>query len=180
VPFLIVESKLSTKLFWKFFRPFWPSQHHNQHQESSSIKMGTVLSFSPKPSAGAGAYAMEGSTTTKEDTKGVSSKKHGMFLNALSWKKLSSVNSHNNHMVFKKDQGTGHGGINNTGNTSSQMGSKMRPDNVHPMMDTNKNIANALCHGAKNTSLNEKKLDLAGNNRGKSRFLKNCCAISHC
>ena len=28
------------------------------------------------------------------------------------------------------------------------------------MIDTNKNIQNALCHGAKSTSLSEKKLDL--------------------
>ena len=38
--------------------------------------------------------------------------------------------------------------------------SKMRHDNIHPMIDTNKNIQNALCHGAKSTSLSEKKLDL--------------------
>ena len=31
------------------------------------------------------------------------------------------------------------------------------------MIDTNKNIANALCHGAKTTTLVEKKLDLAPN-----------------
>merc|ERR1712018_371539 len=42
-----LASKLSTKLFWKFFRPFWPSSSGNQEKEDHH-KMGTVLSFSPK------------------------------------------------------------------------------------------------------------------------------------
>lgn len=102
--------------------------------------MGTVLSISPKNNH----YNEENG---KEEIK---NKKHGMFLNALSWKKLStSVGSnqnqyHNNKENKKLDQ-----------NTSGRNG------NIHPLIDTNKNIANALCHGAKSTSLSEKKLDLA-------------------
>jgi len=99
--------------------------------------MGTVLSFTPK-------NHYEDQNGVKEEK---SVKKHGVFLNALSWKKLSSVNH-------------GHHGNHYKGTQKEITNSKMRHDNIHPMIDTNKNIQNALCHGAKSTSLSEKKLDL--------------------
>jgi len=105
--------------------------------------MGTVLSISPKNHY----EDNNGTTTTGKEEK--SMKKHGMFLNALSWKKLSSVGNH-------------HHGYNKAGQPKDQSRiANTRADNIHPLVDTNKNIANALCHGAKSTSLSEKKLDLA-------------------
>ena len=62
----------------------------------------------------------------------------------------------------------------------------MRHDNIHPMIDTNKNIQNALCHGAKSTSLSEKKLDLVKqvqqqqqNNQENDRNLDNLNQINN-
>jgi len=162
-PTTVKLAKLSTKLFWKFFRPFWPSQnnqdkshHQSQRSQDSSSKMGTVLSFSPK-------------NNHYEDQVGVPSvkeekiKKHGIFLNGLSWKKLSSINTHHNNQyptqqAFKGSNNVSNGNI---GGKEISANKIIRHDNIHPMIDTNKNIANALCHGAKSTSLMDKKLDLA-------------------
>ena len=53
------------------------------------------------------------------------------------------------------------------------------------MIDTNKNIQNALCHGAKSTSLSEKKLDLVKqvqqqqNNQENDRNLDNLNQINN-
>ena len=53
-------------------------------------------------------------------------------------------------------------GSNNVPNgISKETSNKIRHDNIHPMIDTNKNIANALCHGARTTTLVDKNLDLA-------------------
>ena len=67
-------------------------------------------------------------------------KKHSMFINALSWKKFNGG---------KKKPGA-----------ESQPAPKGKAtafraplDNVHPNVDNNKNIQNALCHGSKTTSL---------------------------
>ena len=50
------------------------------------------------------------------------------------------------------------------------------------MIDTNKNIQNALCHGAKTTTLSEKKLDLVNtkvNNQENDRNLDNLNQINN-
>jgi cyclin-dependent kinase 5 activator 1 len=126
--------------------------------------MGTVLSFTPK-------NHFEDQNGGVKDEKSV--KKHGAFLNALSWKKLSSVNH-------------GHHGNHYKGTQKEITNSKMRHDNIHPMIDTNKNIQNALCHGAKSTSLSEKKLDLVKqvqqqqqNNQENDRNLDNLNQINN-
>ena len=61
-----------------------------------------------------------------------------MFINALSWKKF---NSNKNK---KANEGS-----------SKHKGLPFRTplDNIHPVVDNNKNIQNALCHGSKSTSL---------------------------
>lgn len=116
--------------------------------------MGTVLSISPKNNH----YEEQNGQANKEEK---SMKKHGMFLNALSWKKLSTSvgNGHHGHHAYKDRKMDVVNGSSMTGMASHH--NNRRADNIHPMVDTNKNIANALCHGAKSTSLSEKKLDLA-------------------
>ena len=115
--------------------------------------MGTVLSISPKNHYDQDSGG-NGNNAIKEDK---SMKKHGMFFNALSWKKLSSVNHH-----------TSSNGVlgNKHGDRNNQKGGNGGTRDIHPMVDTNKNIANALCHGAKSTTLSEKKLDLVANGVG--------------
>ena len=78
-------------------------------------------------------------------------KKHSMFINALSWKKFNSN---------KKKSSDGN--IKNKGIAAF----RTPLDNIHPIVDNNKNIQNALCHGSKNTSLVESKrnLDIVRNN----------------
>ena len=77
-------------------------------------------------------------------------KKHSMFINALSWKKFNAN---------KKKSGDG--------SSKSKQGLAFRTplDNIHPLVDNNKNIQNALCHGTKSTSLTEssRNLDIARN-----------------
>ena len=51
--------------------------------------MGTVLSFSPKNN-----HYDDQLPSVKEEK---SIKKHGIFFNGLSWKKLSSINHHTNN-----------------------------------------------------------------------------------
>lgn len=75
-------------------------------------------------------------------------KKHSMFINALSWKKFNSN---------KKKSSEG-----NTKNKSLAFRTPL--DNIHPIVDNNKNIQNALCHGSKSTSLVDRNLDIARNN----------------
>ena len=115
--------------------------------------MGTVLSISPKNH-----YDQDSGGNTAALKEDKSMKKHGMFFNALSWKKLSSVNHHtsSNGVLGNK-----HGGDRN--NQKGVPGGGGGTRDIHPMVDTNKNIANALCHGAKSTTLSEKKLDLVAN-----------------
>lgn len=117
--------------------------------------MGTVLSISPKNH-----YEDSGGNTIKEDK---SMKKHGMFFNALSWKKFSSVNHH----------GQQNGLLKGDRNNHQKADNQVRTRDIHPMMDNNKNIANALCHGAKSTTLSEKKLDLVACNGVAKTNLEN-------
>ena len=71
-------------------------------------------------------------------------KKHSMFINALSWKKFNSS---------KKKS---------VDSSNKNKGLAFRPplDNIHPLVDNNRNIQNALCHGSKSTSLAETKRNL--------------------
>ena len=74
-------------------------------------------------------------------------KKHSMFINALSWKKFNAN---------KKKSGDG-------GGKGKGLAFRTPLDNIHPLVDNNKNIQNALCHGSKSTSLTEGRrgLDIA-------------------
>ena len=71
-------------------------------------------------------------------------KKHSMFINALSWKKFNGG----------KKKGVVESQTTTTGSKTGK-GLAFRPplDNIHPTVDNNKNIQNALCHGSKATSL---------------------------
>ena len=71
-------------------------------------------------------------------------KKHSMFINALSWKKFNTS---------KKKS---------VDSSNKNKGLAFRPplDNIHPLVDNNRNIQNALCHGSKSTSLAETKRNL--------------------
>ena len=71
-------------------------------------------------------------------------KKHSMFINALSWKKFNAN---------KKKSGDG-------GGKGKGLAFRTPLDNIHPLVDNNKNIQNALCHGTKSTSLSEDKRNL--------------------
>ncbi|TRY79985.1 hypothetical protein TCAL_11366 [Tigriopus californicus] len=133
--------------------------------------MGTVLSFSPRDknppyavdyTINSSTGGMEGSKENLTDNiisttdKGL--KKHSMFLNALSWKKLSSSKRKMDHTIaYAKN-------TNSVTTQQTRLGSTGFPlqslDNVHPVTDNNKNIQNALCHGTKSTNLNQKHLDL--------------------
>jgi cyclin-dependent kinase 5 activator 1 len=81
-------------------------------------------------------------------------KKHSMFINALSWKKFNGG----------KKKGVVESQTTTTGSKTGK-GIAFRPplDNIHPTVDNNKNIQNALCHGSKSTSLTEGRrgLDIA-------------------
>lgn len=137
--------------------------------------MGTVLSFSPRDknppyavdyTINSSTGGMEGSKENLTDNiisttdKGL--KKHSMFLNALSWKKLSSSKRKMDHTItYAKN-------TNSVATQQTRLGSAGFPlqslDNVHPVIDNNKNIQNALCHGTKSTNLNQKHLDLVSKN----------------
>lgn len=84
-------------------------------------------------------------------------KKHSMFINALSWKKF---NGGKKKGVVETQTGP---------TTGSKTGKGFRAplDNIHPTVDNNKNIQNALCHGSKSTSLTEGRrgLDIARTNQ---------------
>ena len=81
-------------------------------------------------------------------------KKHSMFINALSWKKFNSSKKKPLETVTK---GKG-------------LSFRTPLDNIHPIVDNNKNIQNALCHGTKSTSLTEGKrnLDIARNSNSNA------------
>ena len=68
-------------------------------------------------------------------------KKHSMFINALSWKKFNGG----------KKKAVVEGGA--TNKPKSNLAFRPPLDNIHPTVDNNKNIQNALCHGSKTTSL---------------------------
>lgn len=76
-------------------------------------------------------------------------KKHSMFINALSWKKFNGSKKKPLETVSK---GKG-------------LAFRTPLDNIHPIVDNNKNIQNALCHGTKSTTLTDGKrnLDIARN-----------------
>jgi cyclin-dependent kinase 5 activator 1 len=80
-------------------------------------------------------------------------KKHSMFINALSWKKF---NSNKKKPVEQLNKNKSHG-----------ISFRGPLDNIHPIIDNNKNIQNALCHGTKTTTLtaNKRNLDIAANNK---------------
>lgn len=64
-----------------------------------------------------------------------------MFINALSWKKFNGG----------KKKAVVEGGA--TNKPKSNLAFRPPLDNIHPTVDNNKNIQNALCHGSKTTSL---------------------------
>jgi len=76
-------------------------------------------------------------------------KKHSMFINALSWKKFNGSKKKPLETVTK---GKG-------------LSFRTPLDNIHPIVDNDKNIQNALCHGTKSTTLTDGKrnLDIARN-----------------
>jgi len=73
-------------------------------------------------------------------------KKHSMFINALSWKKF---NNNKKKTIEQLNKNKNHG-----------ISFRAPLDNIHPIIDNNKNIQNALCHGSKATSLTENKRNL--------------------
>jgi len=95
-------------------------------------------------------------------------KKHSMFINALSWKKFNSS---------KKKS---------VDSSKSKAGLAFRTplDNIHPIVDNNKNIQNALCHGTKSTSLVDSKRNLdivrtgGGNLNTETKKKPNICGTN--
>lgn len=81
-------------------------------------------------------------------------KKHSMFINALSWKKFNGSKKKPLETVTK---GKG-------------LSFRTPLDNIHPIVDNNKNIQNALCHGTKSTTLTDGKrnLDIARNSNSNA------------
>jgi hypothetical protein len=73
-----------------------------------------------------------------------------MFINALSWKKFNGGKK--KPLVDLQPAKAGKG-----------MAFRAPLDNIHPTVDNNKNIQNALCHGSKATSLTDGRrgLDMA-------------------
>jgi hypothetical protein len=73
-----------------------------------------------------------------------------MFINALSWKKFHGGKK--KPLVDLQPAKAGKG-----------MAFRAPLDNIHPTVDNNKNIQNALCHGSKATSLTDGRrgLDIA-------------------
>ena len=145
--------------------------------------MGTVLSFSPReknppyavdygsmdstsngrpPVMGVGISQKENNNTAiiPGDGSAKGLKKHSMFLNALSWKKFTGSGASSAASSGKRNKN--HHMHTAAATTTTTNGFPLQPlDNVHPMIDNNRNIQNALCHGTKSTTLNEKDLDLA-------------------
>ena len=139
--------------------PPYPDYHHNQPQHQRRMKENyyenytqqQMTSSSSVNSIGYGSSHGQPLQGIPTSASSKSLKKHSMFLNALSWKKFSNNQESSGKKHKQKDIPT-----------SARSGFGRQPlDNIHPMIDSNKNIQNALCHGAKTTLLNEKHLDLA-------------------
>jgi len=134
--------------------------------------MGTVLSFSPREKTPP--YALDYTNAINYDTLNnlknkeilinnenanilidknaleKNLKKHSMFINALSWKKFNTNKKkvvEQTHITKNKGKG----------------GFRAPLDNIHPLVDNNKNIQAALCHGTKSSQLlqDNKNLDIA-------------------
>ena len=92
-----------------------------------------------------------------------------MFINALSWKKFNSS---------KKKS------VDSSSKNKAGLAFRAPLDNIHPIVDNNKNIQNALCHGSKSTSLAETKRNLdivrggtgAGNLNTETKKNSNLCS----
>jgi len=155
---------------------------HRAQQGPNNPNMGTVLSFSPREKTPPYAldytnpinninYETINNLKNKEilinnenahllvekNALEKNLKKHSMFINALSWKKF---NGGKKKGVVETQTGP---------TTGSKTGKGFRAplDNIHPTVDNNKNIQNALCHGSKSTSLTEGRrgLDIARTNQ---------------
>ena len=108
-------------------------------------------------SASSSVNSMSARAPSQNSSKSI--KKHSMFLNALSWKKFSSGGGSSGDSC-KKQKGH-HQLVPAQGPQRALFARSQTADNnIHPMIDSNKNIQSALCHGAKSTLLNEKHLDL--------------------
>ncbi|XP_023344168.1 cyclin-dependent kinase 5 activator 1 [Eurytemora carolleeae] len=83
-------------------------------------------------------------------------KKHSLFINALSWKKFNAGKKKSDHIPIK----------------SKGLSFRAPLDNIHPLVDNNKNIQAALCHGSRTTSLLEerKSLDIATKHTNKYKI----------
>ena len=88
-----------------------------------------------------------------------------MFINALSWKKFNSS---------KKKS------VDSSSKGKAGLAFRAPLDNIHPIVDNNKNIQNALCHGSKSTSLAETKKNLdivrSGNLNTETKKNANLCS----
>lgn len=170
-------------MIWSLFqRVLLPSRTNQQAPNNHS--MGTVLSFSPREKTPPYAldytnpmnntnYEMINNLKNKEilinnenahllmekNALEKNLKKHSMFINALSWKKFNGNKK-------KTLEGEGHGGqtAERTGGGKDRKGGVLSfrapLDNIHPMVDNNKNIQAALCHGTRGTSLQDGKRNL--------------------
>lgn len=174
----------SVKVIWQVLRPLLSSLRPNLSPEQPDT-MGTVLSFSPREKTPP--YALDYNNPININYETINNlknkeilinnenahlltekgaleknlKKHSMFINALSWKKFNAG----------KKKGVAVAGSNGGPTatldhlTAKQKGLSLRTplDNIHPLVDNNKNIQAALCHGSKTTSLLEdkKNLDIA-------------------
>ena len=104
--------------------------------------MGTVLSFSPRDSKNMCSDAFsydhhlrcrEKARMAQNENKNVNNKKQGLFLNGLSWKKLTNKNKLHESKVSAI--------------------ARTPLDNIQPFLDNNKNIQKALsCYSLKNSS----------------------------
>lgn len=87
-------------------------------------------------------------------------KKHSMFINALSWKKFNGSKKKSVDGL-QSSQATERQSVHQTKERKGTNLSFRTPlDNIHPIVDNNKNIQNALCHGSKSTSLTDGKRNL--------------------
>lgn len=156
-----------------------------QQERPNTTNMGTVLSFSPREKTPP--YALDYTnpinnmnyeTINNLKNKEIlinnenahllveksalekNLKKHSMFINALSWKKFNGS---------KKKPLEGQGPVGQGGTQGLQQGRERKGaglsfrtplDNIHPIVDNNKNIQNALCHGSRSTTLTDGKRNL--------------------
>jgi cyclin-dependent kinase 5 activator 1 len=167
---------LTRKLIWQVLRPLLSSLRPNLSPAESrkgedTTTMGTVLSFSPREKTPP--YALDYTNAINYDTLNnlknkeilinnenanilidksaleKNLKKHSMFINALSWKKFNTNKKKVEQTLSTKNKGKG--------------GFRAPLDNIHPLVDNNKNIQAALCHGTKSSQLlqDNKNLDIA-------------------